>query len=143
MIRRGKGRKDCMLPIGERVLGWIGKYLADVRPAFVMEPDGAALFITGYGEPLSANRLSDLARNYVNEAAIGKQGAYHLFRHTMATLMLENGADIRPQAQRNPNRHPSFGHPAAQQTKHTSIKGMPSAIAFCRIVASSANQSLF
>jgi integrase/recombinase XerD len=95
LVRRGKGRKDRMLPIGERALAWIGKYLADVRPAFVMEPDGAALFITGYGEPLSANRLSDLVRNYVNEAAIGKQGVCHLFRHTMATLMLENGADIR------------------------------------------------
>jgi len=34
-------------------------------------------------------------RNYVDAAEIGKRGACHLFRHTMATIMLENGADIR------------------------------------------------
>jgi integrase/recombinase XerD len=34
-------------------------------------------------------------RDYVNAADIGKRGSCHLFRHTMATLMLENGADIR------------------------------------------------
>ena len=36
-----------------------------------------------------------MARDYVAKADLGKAGACHLFRHTMATLMLENGADIR------------------------------------------------
>ncbi len=36
-----------------------------------------------------------MVRDYVNAAQIGKSGSCHLFRHTMATLMLENGADIR------------------------------------------------
>ncbi len=36
-----------------------------------------------------------LVRGYVNASGIGKTGSCHLFRHTMATLMLENGADIR------------------------------------------------
>jgi integrase/recombinase XerD len=39
--------------------------------------------------------LSQLVRGYVLSADIGKEGACHLFRHTMATLMLEGGADIR------------------------------------------------
>jgi integrase/recombinase XerD len=39
--------------------------------------------------------MTMLAREYVNAADIGKKGACHLFRHTMATLMHENGADIR------------------------------------------------
>ena len=34
-------------------------------------------------------------RNYIDQANIGKRGSCHLFRHAMATLMLENGADIR------------------------------------------------
>ena len=38
---------------------------------------------------------TQLAREYVSDADIGKRGACHLFRHTMATLMLENGADVR------------------------------------------------
>ena len=43
----------------------------------------------------SLDHLSDLVRVYVDAAQIGKRGACHLFRHTMATLMLEGGADIR------------------------------------------------
>lgn len=36
-----------------------------------------------------------MVRQYIDRAEIGKSGSCHLFRHTMATLMLENGADIR------------------------------------------------
>jgi integrase/recombinase XerD len=39
--------------------------------------------------------MTSLARGYVVAADLGKRGACHLFRHTMATLMLEGGADIR------------------------------------------------
>ena len=40
-------------------------------------------------------RLTQMVREYVDAADIGKRGSCHLFRHTMATLMLENGADVR------------------------------------------------
>jgi integrase/recombinase XerD len=53
------------------------------------------LFLTNTGESFTPNRLTQLVRNYVDAAQIGKRGACHLFRHTMATIMLENGADIR------------------------------------------------
>lgn len=95
MIRKGKGGKDRMIPIGERALTWIEKYLQAVRPSLVVEPDAGTLFLTNYGEAFSGNRLSQLVADYVTAAALGKRGACHLFRHTMATLMLEHGADIR------------------------------------------------
>jgi integrase/recombinase XerD len=95
MIRQGKGKKDRMVPIGERALAWIEKYLGDVRPRLVVEPDEGVLFLTSTGEVFTPNRLTQLVRDYVTAAAIGKTGACHLFRHTMATLMLEHGADIR------------------------------------------------
>lgn len=95
MVRQGKGRKDRMIPIGDRALAWIEKYLSDVRPELLMEPDDGTLFLTASGEAFSGNRLSQLVKDYVDAAGIGKKGACHLFRHTMATLMLENGADIR------------------------------------------------
>ena len=48
-----------------------------------------------FGEPLHKNRLTDLVKKYIEQAGINKPGACHIFRHTMATLMLDNGADIR------------------------------------------------
>ncbi|MEJ1334504.1 MAG: site-specific tyrosine recombinase XerC [Candidatus Sedimenticola sp. (ex Thyasira tokunagai)] len=95
MIRQGKGKKDRMIPIGERALAWIDKYLIEVRPELVTGIDEGVLYLTNLSEPFTPNRLTQLVRNYVQSAEIGKTGACHLFRHTMATLMLEHGADIR------------------------------------------------
>jgi integrase/recombinase XerD len=95
MVRQGKGKKDRMVPIGERAVAWLERYLNDTRPGLVVPPDDATFFLTSSGEPLSPSRLTQLVREYVDAAEIGKRGACHLFRHTMATLMLENGADIR------------------------------------------------
>ena len=53
------------------------------------------MFLSNAGEPISLDYLTEMVRGYVDAAGIGKRGACHLFRHTMATLMLEGGADIR------------------------------------------------
>jgi len=95
MIRQGKGKKDRVIPIGDRAAAWVEKYLNDARPHLVSEPDDGIVFLSNAGEPFSLDHLSDLVRVHVDAAKIGKRGACHLFRHTMATLMLENGADIR------------------------------------------------
>jgi integrase/recombinase XerD len=95
MIREGKGRKDRVVPIGERALDWIERYVAEVRPRCVVEPDPGNVFLTRRGRPLRSNRLTELAHRYVNQANVGKTGSCHLFRHTMATLMLDGGADVR------------------------------------------------
>lgn len=95
MIRQGKGKKDRQIPIGARALAWIAKYRDTARPELVVGRDEGALFLTVMGEPMDLAHLSQLVREYVDKAGIGKQGSCHLFRHTMATLMLENGADTR------------------------------------------------
>jgi len=95
MVRQGKGRTDRMIPIGQRALAWITRYRDEVRPSLVREPDPGTLFLTNLFEPFTPNRLTQLARDYIDRADIGKRGSCHLFRHTCATLMLENGADIR------------------------------------------------
>jgi integrase/recombinase XerD len=94
-IRLGKGKKDRVVPVGERAMLWVEKYLREVRPRLVLEPDDGFLFLTGEGLPLTPGHLSDTVRSYVDAAGIGKKGSCHLFRHTMATLMLEGGADTR------------------------------------------------
>jgi len=95
MIRQGKGKKDRMIPIGERAVAWIDRYQTRVRPELAVERGNATLFLTQAGEAFTPDRLTQLVRGYVNAADIGKTGSCHLLRHTMATLMLENGADIR------------------------------------------------
>ncbi len=94
-IRQGKGGKDRVIPIGDRAAAWVHKYAEEARPQLVVEPDDATVFLSNAGEAFSLDHLSDLVRVHVDAAEIGKRGACHLFRHTMATLMLEGGADIR------------------------------------------------
>lgn len=95
MVREGKGKRDRLLPIGERACAWIEKYVMEVRPTLVTGDSELALFLGDKGTRFSPNQLSDKVKTYLQEAGITKPGACHLFRHTMATLMLENGADIR------------------------------------------------
>jgi len=94
-VREGKGRKDRLIPIGERALVWIERYLADVRPVLAVDPSDATLFLTDHGQPFVKNRLSGLVKGYLQAIGIEGYGSCHLFRHSMATLMLENGADLR------------------------------------------------
>ncbi len=91
----GKYKKDRVVPIGDRACAWLRKYLEDVRPDLVRDSDSGHLFLTEYGEPFIKNRVADLIKKYMLAVGIDKQGACHLFRHAMATHMLENGADIR------------------------------------------------
>jgi integrase/recombinase XerD len=94
-IRQGKGKRDRIIPIGERAAVWVEKYLRESRPQLVVEPDDHTVFLSNAGEPFSLDHLSALVRTHVDAANIGKRGACHMFRHVCATLMLENGADIR------------------------------------------------
>lgn len=95
LIRQGKGAKDRMVPIGERAVSWIEKYLSDCRPNLVLEPDDGYMFINVEGRRFSETGLSVLVRKYIKAANLGKSGSCHLIRHTMATVMLEHGADVR------------------------------------------------
>jgi len=95
IVRQGKGKKDRVVPIGERAAAWVEKYVLEVRGQLLVPPDDGTLFLTKDGEAFTRNRMSQLVRNYVDAAQLGKRGSCHLFRHTMATLMLEHGADIR------------------------------------------------
>jgi integrase/recombinase XerD len=94
IIRQGKGRKDRVVPIGERALHWIDRYLGEVRPHLASASEaGSVVFLMQNGKPFTPIQLWRRVHDYVS--VIGKPGACHLFRHSMATLMLENGADIR------------------------------------------------
>lgn len=93
-VNQGKGKKDRYVPLGERAIWWLKKYLNDVRPLFIITTNESALFLNSYGEAFAKNQLSDLVKRYLLRIGIAN-GSCHLFRHAMATHLLENGADIR------------------------------------------------
>ena len=81
--------------MGERAFAWVRKYIDESRPHLLDGPDDGTLFLSERGEKLETYRLTALVSDYIKAADLGKRGSCHLFRHTCATLMLENGADVR------------------------------------------------
>lgn len=96
LIREGKRRKDRYVPIGQSALIWLDKYLSDVRPQIVMEPDAGHIFLSARsGQRICAQDLAMRLRDYLAAAEIKKRGSCHLFRHAFATHLLEAGCDVR------------------------------------------------
>lgn len=94
-VKKAKGGREYILSISKRACEWIVFYLTKVRPLRASLSTGSAMFITGKGERFRLNALSDMASRYVRLAGFKRPGACHLFRHTTATMMLNNGADLR------------------------------------------------
>ena len=94
-VRGGKGGRDRVVPLGARACAWVDRYLEEVRPQLLARHDDGSCFLTDFGEPFEKNRLGDLVKGYIERAGFKVTGSCHLFRHAMATHMLENGADIR------------------------------------------------
>ena len=94
-VRQGKGKRDRIVPVGARALGWIERYLAEVRPRLCLDTRTQALFLSGYGEGFHPDVISRMVRRWLSQAGLKRKGCCHVLRHSCATHMLENGADIR------------------------------------------------
>lgn len=94
-VREGKYGKDRVVPLGERALQWIEYYQWEVRPRHVMGHDDGYLFLNHEGKRIRRTALGRYIKRHFISAGLNVQGSCHLFRHAMATHMLENGADIR------------------------------------------------
>jgi integrase/recombinase XerD len=95
MVRLGKGKKDRHIPVSSRCLEWVGRFVREERSSYLVTADDGTVFLNDAGEPFPRHQVTALVRRYVRDSGIGKTGGCHLFRHTVATLMLENGADVR------------------------------------------------
>jgi integrase/recombinase XerD len=93
-VRHGKGKRERMVPLGDRAIAWLEKYLIESRPQLLAD-DTIALFLTDYGEPVPPHYVADKVKRYMQFAGVNKPGSTHLLRHACATHMLEGGADIR------------------------------------------------
>jgi integrase/recombinase XerD len=94
-IHQGKGQKDRYVPVGMRALTWIARYVEHARESLCIDHKEQTLFLTAGGTPINPDSLTEYGRRYIRAAGIDKPGACHIFRHSMATSMHDNGADIR------------------------------------------------
>ena len=95
-VRQGKGGKDRVVPIGDRALAWVVKYIEEARPDLVLHADEWALFVSSEGVRFRSTALGCVISRILEASGVrNRWGSCHLFRHTMATMMLEGGADIR------------------------------------------------
>ena len=96
VVRAGKNRKDRLVPIGERALGWIERYRREVRPCFVGRAvrDPGTLFVTQAGRRLAVEGLQCAVKKAFVRAGLNPRGCVHVWRHTCATHLVAGGASV-------------------------------------------------
>jgi len=90
----GKGGKRRLVPVGEVALDLVGAYLRDVRPK-VAGPTDSTLFVSPRGGALTRQGFWKLLKRYALGAGIRTPLSPHKLRHSFATHLLRNGADLR------------------------------------------------
>lgn len=94
-VRRGKGQKNRVVPLGRTAGRWLARYLERVRPRWARRPGVEELFLTSTGGPLDCPGLNVMVHLHARRARVTKRVTVHTFRHACATHMLQGGADIR------------------------------------------------
>lgn len=91
----GKGNKTRMVPVGGRAIQALTDYLEKARPELLNRKSGSHVFLSVRGRALTPQRIWQLARQYADTAGLSQKVYPHLFRHSFATHLLANGADLR------------------------------------------------
>jgi integrase/recombinase XerD len=91
----GKGQKERVIPVGNKAKEALRKYLEKARPKFLKKGESPALFLTRLGKPMSRQTFWMVIKHYVRDARIKKRVTPHTLRHSFATHLLQNGADLR------------------------------------------------
>ncbi|MFC3418166.1 site-specific tyrosine recombinase XerD [Salinicoccus hispanicus] len=91
----GKGSKERIVPITDYVGRLLRDYISEARMALLKEDDTDVLFLTNRGKGFTRQGLWKTIKKYELQSGIGKNITPHTFRHSFATHLVENGADLR------------------------------------------------
>lgn len=91
----GKGSKERIVPLGTLAIDSCREYIQGARARLVKDRDEAALFVNHHGHRLTRQGFWKIVKKYADDAKIEKEITPHTLRHSFATHLLENGADLR------------------------------------------------
>ena len=94
-IRNGKGRKDRVVPLSQRVCEKVRNYIAFVRPEYIKTKDHGYLILNRSGNKMVPNGIYVVVKRIGILSGIKKNVTTHILRHACATHMLRNGAPVR------------------------------------------------
>ena len=91
----GKGSKERIIPVHERAIECVKKYIAESRPGLLHGKDEDALFLNRRGDRLTRQGFWLILKGYAKSSGIKKDVTPHTLRHSFATHVLNGGADLR------------------------------------------------
>jgi integrase/recombinase XerD len=91
----GKGNKTRIVPVGRKACEALACYLSTERPKLVKRRTGNEIFLSERGTKLTTARIWQIVKEKARLAGLGKNIYPHLLRHSFATHLLSNGADLR------------------------------------------------
>ena len=91
----GKGNKERIVPVNQYCCQLLKEYIEEYRPNLCENITNSYLFISKKGEPISRNNFYSMLNKMIQKSGLGKHVTPHTLRHTFATHLLENDADLR------------------------------------------------
>jgi integrase/recombinase XerD len=91
----GKGNKTRIVPVGRKACEALACYLSTERPKLIKRRSGSEIFLSERGTKLTTARIWQIVKEKARHAGLKKNIYPHLLRHSFATHLLSNGADLR------------------------------------------------